>query len=266
MVAAGRRCSAGQRKTPGHRIGQAAQRPQPFQRQPADQREQRKAAQETGHGQQAQLQVAGLPQQQRGKCDGTQAIGGQRHRLRRLLLTPDHAVVRNIAQLQNRRQREADQQQQADHHALRGRHPTGGRQALRDQIAQPLQQHEMRGETGSGAEHAGEPGPAPGIRTEPCASPDPGTGRGSAAWRRRPGGAGRSGARPSPPPPPPASPTAGRPATGIDARDPAWCAFPAARIPAIRSARRADWRPRSAPPPTAGTASPAAARRPASSR
>jgi hypothetical protein len=125
----------GDRKAPALSFGDAAQLPEREQRNPPYQREHAKAAKESAGRDQRQLGVADLPQQQREEHRDAQAVGGKRHRLRRGLLAADHAVVRHVAQLEHRRQREADQQQQAGRHALHRGQQRNRRQVGRDHPA-----------------------------------------------------------------------------------------------------------------------------------
>ena len=132
----------------------AAQGFQRFDAEPAGQAEQGEATEETGRRQQRQFHVARLPQQQYDEGGDAQAVGGQGQRLRRLLLAANHAVMGNIAQLQNRRQGKAQQQQHAGGHALQRGQQGDGRQVALHQLAQQLQQHQMAAETHHHADQA----------------------------------------------------------------------------------------------------------------
>ncbi len=111
----------GDGKAPALVIDGAAQRLQRGQSQPAGQREHGKRAKEAERGPQRQLHIARLPQQQHHKAEQCQAVSRQRHRPRRILLAAHDPVVRYVAQLQYRRQRETEQQQHAGRHALQRR-------------------------------------------------------------------------------------------------------------------------------------------------
>ena len=81
------------------------------QQQPGHQRRDQQTTDKTTGGQQAQLDIARLPEQQCNERRHRQRITCHSKCLRRLLLTPDHTIVRHASELEHRRQRKTQQQQ-----------------------------------------------------------------------------------------------------------------------------------------------------------
>ncbi len=94
-----------------------------LQRRPRDDEEHRHRRGEAAHHREPEPEVARLPDEQRGERDEARAVRDERAAPRRAGLAPDHAHRGHVLQLDERRQREAEQQHHADQEALhRGQH------------------------------------------------------------------------------------------------------------------------------------------------
>ena len=137
---------ARQRETQSHRPAlPLPQRFQPAQPQPRNAGKQQEASQESPGDHQAQLQVAREPEQQQREAHRAHPVAQRGPRRSDSSVAAQDAGGRDVAQLGQRRQREAHQQPDTSQEPLyRGQRP-GARQVGRDQAAQRGDQALVRG-------------------------------------------------------------------------------------------------------------------------
>ena len=127
---------------PGH-VARAAQQSEQAQCAQARQPEQQEGRGETAEHGGAEFEFTRLPQQQGRQRGQTQRIARERALPGWADFAPDHAYRRHVFQLQQRRQREAKQQQQSRGKALQHRIEAGLRQGGCDKIGEPARDHRL---------------------------------------------------------------------------------------------------------------------------
>ena len=124
--------------------GQGSQRCKQFEYQPRHQRKHHQPACKAASGQAADLQIVGRPQQQREEADQSGEIAERHAPGRQPDVFAQYAQRWYVAQLRQRRQREAEQQHQSARKSLRARQQRRLRQRRSDQRTQRIEQYIVR--------------------------------------------------------------------------------------------------------------------------
>ena len=125
------------------------------QRAEADDREDEEPRAEPAEHDQPELRVAGLPDEERRDRGRADPVGGERALLRRADVAADHAQRRDVLELQQRRQGEAEQQRHPGEKALHRRQERRLRQRDDHQPGDEFGDHELREIAGDAAHGAG---------------------------------------------------------------------------------------------------------------